>query len=749
MPKVKQLQGNFSAGTLSPEALGRVDIARYPNAAKLMRNVISRTLGGAKKRNGTQFIAATKNSAAVSRLIPYVINQNLGFMLELGNNYMRVFKSDGTQVAGPYELATPYTTAQVAELDYSQNEDAMFIFHSAVFPNRLRYFGESSWNCSNAPFTTLPFAEIGDNFAVALTLSLNTVGIGRTMTAASAVFLASDVGRAITWNAGLAIITGYTSTTIVTVEVVIVFDSTAIPSGLWNLDSSPQTTNTPSAATPVGAAITMTLSSAGWRSTDAGKFVRINAGLVKITGFTSNLVVSGTIIKALSSAAASPALAWTLEGSVWNATDGYPRTGTIHEQRLIAAGTTRNPQTVWGSKTGELLDFPIGVQDDDAFSFTLAGDDNQINQINYLVSARSLLALSFGGEYSMSGGVEKPITPTNIKIIPQSPHGTSNVRPVQVRKETLFVQRAGRKVRAMGYTLNEDGYKSPDLTTLSEHITASGIACMAFQQEPDPVIWMALKSGRLISLTLDRDLEVVAWNDHETDGAVESVAILPSGSIEQVWLIIRRAVNGSIVRYVERMQADWYPVYGTTSPDPNVFPPGDEPVNWGFTLDCAITADDAAGKKVWTGLGHLEGKTVRCLADGVDMPPMVVTGGSVTLPRNAKRVLIGLMFTPTIVTLTPEIQTGSGSVQADAMSTNEVVVRVVNTIGVTANGSQVLAGRITGPAQLDQAPKLFTGDKRISTIGWENGKNEITIQQDAPFPFHLLAIVRSLTINQG
>jgi hypothetical protein len=747
--KAKPLQGNFSAGVLSPQAMGRVDIARYPNAAKRLRNIICRTLGGAQKRFGTQYIAATKNSANQSRLIPYIISKDVGYMLEMGTNYMRVFKPDGTQVAGPYEIVTPYTLAQVLDMDFSQGEDAMFIFHNAVYPNRLRHFADNSWDCNAAPFTTTPFAEIGDNYAVALTLSTNTVGTGRTMTAGSAVFLASDVGRAITWNAGLAIITGYTDTQHVTVQVVIIFDSTAIPSGLWNLDSSPQTTNTPSAASPVGVIITMTLTNVGWRATDVGKFVRINAGLVKITLFTSTTIVSGTIIRELTSATASPALAWTLEASVWNAINGYPRTGTFYQQRLFAAGSIKNPQTVWGSKTGEPLEFIIGIKDDDGFSFTLAGDDNQVNQINYLVASRNILALTFGGEFSMNGGVEKAITPTNIQVTPQTPHGSSTVRPVQVRKETLFPQRAGRKLRAMGYTYVDDGYKSPDITTLAEHITESGIACMAFQQEPEPIVWIALNNGRLVSVTLDRDLEVIAWNDHETDGAVESVAVLPSGADDQVWLIIRRSVNGGIVRYVERMQPNWYPVYGTTVPDPNVFPPGDYPINWGFTLDCALTADDAAGKTVWTGLGHLEGKTVRCLADGVDMPPMVVTGGQVTLPRAAKRVLIGLMFKPSIVMLTPEFQGGGGSIQADALSMNEVVVRVVNTIGTTVNGTEVIPGRIIGPDQLDFAPALFTGDKPISTLGWSRGKAEITIEQDDPFPFHLLAVIRSITANAG
>ena len=749
MPKVKNLQTNFSAGELSPKAAGRVDISRYPNAARRMVNVVSRTLGQADKRDGTQYVAAAKNANKRARLIPYIVSQDEAYMLEFGDTYMRVFKPDGTAVGAPYEIATSYTEAQVAELDYSQSEGAMYLFHSDVYPNRLRTFAEDSWNCSAAPFTTTPFAEVGDFYAVALTLSSNTVGVGRTMAAVSAVFLAADVGRAILWNAGVAIITGYTDTQHVTVEVKSIFDAAAIPSGSWNLDSSPQTTLTPSAKDPVGSIISLTLAAAGWRTTDVGKFVALNNGLVKITAFSSTTIVNAKIIVELTAVTAVPALAWTLNASVWNAQFGYPRTGTMHEQRLVTASTKENPQTIWGSRIGEELDFTSGVNDDDAFSFTIGGNDNQVNQIGFIASERNLLALTFGGEYILTGGVEKPITPTNISVKIQSPHGVKDgVRPVQVGRETLFAQRAGRKLRAMGYDYQQDGYRSPDLATLAEHITETGIAGMAFQQEPDPIVWVWLNNGRLVSVTLDRDLDIVAWNRHEIDGGVESVAVMPSGDTEQVWLIIRRIVNGSTVRYIERMRHDWYPIYGTESPDWNAVPVADEPYSWGVQLDCAVTQDDAVGKQVWTGLTHLEGRVVRCIADGVDMGDFTVSSGQIDIGRNAKRVLIGLMFLPEIELLPPEIPV-EGTSQASAFSTNSLSIRVYKTIGATINGEEVIPGRSIGPDQLDLSPTPFTGDKAASMVGWDIGKDEVIISQNAPVPFHLLAVIRSVTVNGG
>ena len=750
MPKLKIIQSNFSSGEIAPSALGRVDIARYTNAIKLGKNIIPQTLGGAKKRLGTQWISETKDSTKRAKLVPYIVGRDVAYMLEFGDSYMRVYLPDGSAVmngAVPYEITTPYDDQELADIDYAQSEDAMYVFHRGIPTHRILTSSDDAWNCLPVPFTTTPFSEQGDFPAVGLTLSANTVGTGRSMTASSSYWLAADVGRAVLHNAGVAVITAVVSGTVATVELKSIFDSTSIPSGEWNLDSSPQARLTPSAKDPVGGAITMTLNLAGWRAEDVGKYVRLNSGLARIDSITSSTVAVGEILIVLSAAVAAPALSWTLQSSMWTSVNGYPCTGTMNDQRLVTAGTLKNPETVFGSRIGEPLDFLIGTGDSDGYVFSIS--TNQKSDIDYVIQNRNLLVLTNGGEFSMFSGTEKPITPTNVQVKPQSPHGSRRVKPLPVGKEVLFVQRAGRKLRAIGYRYDEDGYKSTDLTTLAEHITASGIAEMAFQQEPDPVVWCVLNNGRLVSLTFDRDLDVIAWAQHSTDGAFESVACIPYGDSEQVWMIVRREIDGQVRRYVERFQPDWYPIYGVEAPDLDAIPPEDEPINWGFTLDCAVAQEDVTGKAVWDGFDHLEGKSVRCLADGVDMPPMTVTGGEITLPRAAKKILAGLMFMPRIDMLPPEMQGASGSIQGDAMAVHEVLLRVLNTTGVTVGGDDVESGRINGPAQLDYPPQLFTGDIDATTIGWSRGDPETIIEQAYPFPFHILAVVRSITINGG
>jgi hypothetical protein len=820
MPRLSVVKTNFTAGEFSPRLAGRTDIDRHANAARTLINAHPVIHGGAKRRAGTRFVAATKFSGTKkSRLIPFVFSRDVAFMIEIGDSYMRMWPAGG----GTYlaELASPYTEAMLSEVDYAQGADTMFMAHASVPVQRLRRFGGAAFDLGDAPFTTTPFAELGHALPTGVTLSASSVGAGRTLTAPGATWLPSDVGRQFVAGAGLAIVTGYTSPTVLVVDISIGFAGTSLASGAWKLDSSPQAILKPSAKDPVASvidlvssvsraadltlsaktgAITVTASagvfapgdvglsvyadsgvatitgytsptivsattisdfisttySAGgygitqsaWRSEDVGKFVRINGGLCRITSLVSSVAVKATLLTSLTGTVAAPPLAWSLESSVWSASAGYPRTLTLHEQRLVAAGSNAWPQTIWGSRTAEYLDFTKGTNDDDSYSFTIAADE--VNPISYLASLRNMVVHTYGGEFSLQGGVEKPITPTNVRIRPESAHGSKGVRPVTIGKESVFVQRAGRKVRAMGYRYDVDGYQAPDLSSLAEHITASGVVGMAYQQEPDMLLWAVRTDGALLSCTIDRDQQVTGWARHYTEGAFEAIATIPNGERDETWAIVRRTVDGQTVRYLEIMDDTWQPLL-TAAPDPDAYPPTAEPTVYGMTADCALSFDSVDGEQLFS-VPHLIGKTVDIVADGSVLPQQVVQNdGSVTLPRAAFRVLIGLHFRSEIGLLTPEVGTGTGTAQGNAMSTHEVSLRFLETIGATVldgeGNAQVMPFRQFGEAVLDQPPAPFTGAVRIEMLGWDIGRSEITVVQDQPLPMHLLSVVRKFTVN--
>lgn len=728
MPRVSLLQTNFTAGEISPRLYGRVDVARYQNGAKRLTNANVLVQGGVIRSWGTRYLAGTKTNAVRSRLIPYIFNRTQAYALEFGNLYMRVFRQDGTRVeVSPgvaYETVTPYTEAMLPALDYTQGADTMFLFHESVPVHRLQRFLDDLWVLEAANLINPPTDEIGEQFNQVGTLSQATVGAGRTLSVSAGAFLLSDVGRTISAGAGLATIAGFTSATSLTVTVTRAFTSTSLAANSWTMGSSPLVAVTPSATGPEGSTIDLTAAASAWSAArHVGAYVRINDGLVRLTSVTSDVLASGVVVKTLSGTTQAPADAWALELNVWNAQDGYPRTGTLWEQRLIAAGSPRYPQTVWGTRAGEYFNFQRGVDDDDGFAFTLATDE--INPIQFMTGGRTLVALTTGGEFTLQGGVEKPIAPTNVQIRSRSNHGCKQVRPVRVGREEMFVQTAGRKVRAFSYNATNDDYTAPDITILSEHITLSGIRELAWQKTPEPWLWALREDGTLACCTYEaQDENVVAWTPRSTatGDRFDSICVIPDGAGgENLWAISRRVVNGATVRYVERFQSD-------------------------VLSDCGVGVM-VLGSSSAAGFSHLVGRQVDVIGDGAYMGRFTVDGsGVVNFGRTVASATIGLPYTTTVEMLTPEMGMPDGTAQGNSMRIGEVTLRFLGTVGGRINGQQIPT-RTLDTNTLDAPPESTVGLERIENLGWDRGEAVLVIEQDVPLPFYLLSVVRKVTVN--
>jgi hypothetical protein len=809
MARVNLNQTNFTAGELSPRLYGRVDIARYTNGAKVLRNGYVLTHGGFVRRPGTKFGAPARFPGKKVRMVRYVFNTSQAYVLELGDQYLRIWKDGGqvldlvrsisgatqanpcvltitahgfttgddvflTGVAGMtdlngrfcrvtvlsantvslqnydgsnvdstsfaaytsdgtagriYTLSTSYTEQQVQELDYAQSADSMFIAHPSQTPRRLQRFGDASWVLSTLPYVNEPTDERGHRVTSgSATLSDASVGAGRTITITPAAFLAADIGRLVVGDAGgAATITAVGGTT-ATLTITQAFPSTTLAAGTWRILNSPLSTVTPSADGPIGATITLTAGSDTWRDvagcSDVGSVVRINGGVARITSVSSATVASAVIIIALSGTTEAPADAWVLEQPTWNAFDGYPRTVTLYEQRLLFAGTAGQPQTIWGSYTGEVFNFARGTADNEGFAFTIASDE--VNPILYLSSVRTLIALTYGGEFTLHGGIEKPITPTNVQVRSRSNHGCSAVRPLRIKDEEIFVQRAGRRLRAFSYNATNDRYESLDISLLSEHLFSVPIIDMCWQQEPEPVIWVVRLDGRLLAGTLDRDQDVIAWTLVDTEAGAssfESVASIPSSAGETVYAAVRREANGASYRYIEILD----PVRNT---------------------DSAVVGN-ADDQTVFGGLWHLNSRTVQVVANGAYRGTYEVTDGRITLERAATGSYeIGLGYSTRVEMLEPELSGGEGSAQGAAMRTGQVYLRLLNTIGGQVN-DQDLPTLFEGADALDSGPRVVTGLVRVDVAGWERGETPLIIEQVLPFPFHLQAVIRKVSINWG
>ena len=516
MARVAVQLTNFTGGELSPRLDGRNDLAKYASGCKTLQNMIVYPHGSAARRPGTTFVAEVKTSSAFTRLIPFEFSTTQTYILEFGDDYIRFYKDSGA-ILEANKTITAITKANpgvvTATAHGFSNGDTVVI--SGVVG--MTQVNGKRFKVASVATDTFALQDIdGNNVNTTSYTTYVSGGVANRVYTLATTYETADLAELkFAQSADVMYIchpdyvpkklsrTGHTSWTITDVE---------FTNGPY-LDDNITAVTLSSSTHTVGTARDLTASAATFVSTDVGRLVRFREGYGKITAFTSTTAVTWTIIKDTNSGSASTD--WAL--GAWSDTTGYPSCVSFFEQRLVFAGTTDQPQTLFFSKSGdyENMDENRGgtIADDDAIIYTIAS--NQVNAIRFLSSTRTLIVGTVGGEFSVSGGgTDDPVTPTNILIKKQSNHGCANIDAIPVGNVTLFLQRAKRKIRELAYNFDVDGYVAPDMTILAEHISESGIKSMSYQQEPNQLIWCVREDGRLVCLTYQREQQVVAWHQH-------------------------------------------------------------------------------------------------------------------------------------------------------------------------------------------------------------------------------------------
>ena len=229
----------------------------------------------------------------------------------------------------------------------------------------------------------------------------------------------------------------------------------AFTDGPYLAQNTTATTMTPGATT--GDDQTLTASASTFVSTDVGRLINFSNGYAKVRSYTSATVVKIDIKDDFDDTSA--VTAWKL--GAFSDTTGHPSCVSFFEQRLVFAGTSSEPQTLYFSNAGDYENMTTGTNADDAMVYTIAS--NQVNAIRYMKAVRTLVVGTTGGEFTVSAdGTDASITPSNITIKRQSSFGSANVDAIPSGNAVLFLQQAKRKIRELAYNFDSDGYVAPD-----------------------------------------------------------------------------------------------------------------------------------------------------------------------------------------------------------------------------------------------------------------------------------------------
>lgn len=455
-------------------------------------------------------------------------------------------------------------------------------------------------------------------------------------------------------------------------------------------------------------------------------------GTVTITAVAANgLSATATVNKWLGTNSTLPTTYWS--EAAFSDVRGYPKAVTMHEQRICYAGTSSKPATIWCSAINDFQNFSTGALDTDAMRFTLAASEG--NRINWLASQQQLLVGTTGDEWTIGAAdSSKAFSASNVIAKKQSSYGSKYMRAAMVNDVLLFVQRNGRKVRELVYSFQKDGWVAADLTLLAEHISRGEINEIAYQQQPDAILWCITGSGTLAGMTYERDQQVVGWHRHTTQGTFESVAtIYGNGTEDEVWTVVNRTINGQTVRYIESFNLNWRTYLDNA----------DKP-NW-FYVDAGEKVVNGTPTATIPGFSHLIGQTVSVLADGATHRSVLVDNtGTITLDYPATTVIAGLPYTSTLQPMKFEANLQDGTSQGRRQRLHRMHVRVYNSLGgqFSKDGTtwdNIPVRDFSDP--MDSSPPAFTGEKHVTAAGGFSDNATFYLRQIIPMPLTVIGIV--------
>jgi hypothetical protein len=490
-----------------------------------------------------------------------------------------------------YEIQTEYTKDQLNDLQYVQLADTMYITHPDHEPRVLTRTGHTAWTIEDVNYIDGPFLEENTDTDITVKPSAATGTI--TITASDKIFNSEHVGSIwqIRHPRDDATLSGSFSSAASSSAIDCEGDYKLTSHGDWTGTLDLERSRDGSTWEKVSGGhinsvdddniiysdseqdsgykyrVTMTSYSSGTCTYDFVVYDHMHTGVVRISSYVDPNEVTATVITELGSA--DETYYWS-EG-YWSDRNGWPQTVEFHEFRLFYGGNEYYPQTVWATKADDYDKMKAGTSDAHALIYQLPGQ----NPIQWMLSHTYLMIGTLGGAGRL-GDIDEPMAPTvQPQYKQQSTDGCAFRQAILAGDAILYLERGAKKIREFVYSFEQDKFVSPDMTVLAEHITGGGITSMALQKRPEIVLWCTRADGKLLSMTYNRNHEVVAWALHSLSGQVESVAVIPGGLEDELWLIVKRKIKGITRRYIEQMQ----------------------PRNWGgddrdvFFVDCGLTWD--------------------------------------------------------------------------------------------------------------------------------------------------------------
>lgn len=590
MANTRTFNRSFAGGEMSPEMWGRIDDVKFQTGAARLRNFIATPQGPAENRPGFAYVNAVKDSSKRTRLIPFTYSTTQTMAIELGAGYIRFHTMGGTLLSAgvPYEIVNPYAEADLFDIHYVQSSDVLTLVHPNYAPRELKRLGPTNWTLTTISFTPVIASPTGVSVAGSSGSTINISGITQAnpavistvsnhgLVAGDSIYI-TGVGGMTQLTDGWYIVNTKPTDSSITIKTYYggaIVDSTAYSAYTsggsvqfgtksYDIDNYYVVTAVAQngldesiASTPAHVVnnlyVTGAYNTISWSAVSGAlryNVYKMQSGLygyigqTQVTSFTDNNI--------------APDMGTTppIYDSVFGSSNNYPGAVSYFEQRRAFAGTINEPQKLWMTRSGTESDmsYALPIKDNDRIAFRVAA--REANTIRHIVPLTQLVLLTSSAEWRVTSVNSDAITPTTISVRPQSYVGANNVQPSIINNSLVYCAARGGHVRELGYSWQANGFTTGDLSLRAAHLFDNyNIVDMCYSKAPRPLLWFVSDSGNLLGLTYVPEQQIGAWHWHDTDGVFESCTTVAEGNEDVLYVVVRRTVNGSSVRYVERMQ---------------------------------------------------------------------------------------------------------------------------------------------------------------------------------------------------
>lgn len=458
-------------------------------------------------------------------------------------------------------------------------------------------------------------------------------------------------------------------------------------------------------------------------------------GIVKVTAFTDAQTVSARVLTPLGTTDSTAD--WT-EG-LWSDYKGFPSAVLIEEGRL------------WWSGKGSF----IGSSSDafSTFDEDLEGDSAPINKslgsgatdkVNWMLSLQRILIGTYTSEKSArSSSFDEPLTQDTCVVKDASTQGSASIDAIKIDTRGIYVQAGGTRVYETAYNsgggLTSFDFNSGDLTLFVPEVCEPGIVQIMVQRQPRTRVHCILSDGTVAILLTDPRDETQCWFKYTTPGAsgfVEKGIILPDAIEDAVYYYVRRTIDGSTVRYLEKFAMESQCVGGALNRQADSF-----------------LVYDSTSTSTITGLDHLEGEDVVVWGDGADLGTYTVASGSITLSQAVEQAVVGLTYTAQWKSTKLAYAAGLGTALLQQKKVTGLGALLMNTH---------YQGLEYGPDfdNLDSLPLVADGAVTDADTVWEEFDSDsfefdgeydtdsrICLQATAPKPCTVVALVATIQTN--